>query len=176
MNAVAVCVDGVPAWAKTKGCCVSGLTLMIWRLSLPYSFVWLSISAELYYMCVKLSMQKWNRVVSGGWIYWTVKFRNKLCVWALLQSRRQSKWSKNLVTICRLIRLVIWKAKRQIYLYANTLLTYTPHIMWGNLGIFMISFSANHDTSTPCIWITNNILQVFSPSGATLGPRFNRKY
>ncbi len=32
MNAVAACVDGVPAWAKTDGPCVSGLTLKIWKL------------------------------------------------------------------------------------------------------------------------------------------------
>ena len=32
MKAVVVCVDGVQAWAKTEGPCVSGLTLMIWRL------------------------------------------------------------------------------------------------------------------------------------------------
>ncbi len=51
MNAVVVCVHGVPAWANTEGPCVSGLTRMIWRLrplngnsylvrlSLPYLFV-----------------------------------------------------------------------------------------------------------------------------------------
>ena len=30
MNAVAACVDGVPAWDKTEAPCVSGLTLGIW--------------------------------------------------------------------------------------------------------------------------------------------------